>query len=92
MAANKPGSTNGLEKAFVNIWLTSHGGEDYSSGLGLMVLPTLIVGNELSILGRVGTAGGGWFLAHRDGCLQGFVDPTKIPLMTGWKEAAREPF
>ena len=46
-------------------------------GLSLMVLPTLIVGNELLILGGVGVAVGGWFLAHRHGRLQGFVDANK---------------
>jgi hypothetical protein len=46
-------------------------------GLVLMVLPTLIVGNELMILGGVGVAVGGWFLAHRHGRLQGFVDANK---------------
>ena len=46
-------------------------------GLLLMVLPTLIVGNELLILGGVGAAVGGWFLAHRHGKLQGFVDANK---------------
>jgi len=43
-------------------------------GLALMVLPTLIVGNELLILCGVGVAVGGWFLAHRHGRLQGFID------------------
>jgi hypothetical protein len=46
-------------------------------GLALMVLPTLIVGNELLIIGGVGVAVGGWFLAHRHGRLQGFVDANK---------------
>jgi len=46
-------------------------------GLALMVLPTLIVGNELMLLGGVGVAVGGWFLAHRHGRLQGFVDANK---------------
>lgn len=46
-------------------------------GLALMVLPTLVVGNELLILGGVGTAVGGWFLAHRHGRLQGLVDANK---------------
>jgi hypothetical protein len=43
-------------------------------GLALMVLPTLVVGNELIILAGVATAVGLWFLAHRHGRLQGFVD------------------
>ena len=45
-----------------------------AGGLALMVLPTLIVGHELLILGGVGVAVGGWFFAHRHGKLQGFVD------------------
>jgi len=46
-------------------------------GLALMILPTLVVGNELVILGGVGVGVGGWFLAHRHGKLQGFVDANK---------------
>ena len=46
-------------------------------GLSLMVLPTLIVGNELLILCGVGVAVGGWFLAHRHGRLRGFLDANK---------------
>ena len=42
-------------------------------GVALMVLPSLIVGNELLILGGVGVAVGGWFLAHRHGQLRGVV-------------------
>ena len=42
-------------------------------GVALMVLPTLIVGNELLILGVVVLAVGGWFLAHRHGQLRGIV-------------------
>jgi uncharacterized membrane protein YccC len=42
-------------------------------GLALMVLPSLIVGNELLILGVVALAVGGWFLAHRHGQLRGQV-------------------
>ena len=42
-------------------------------GLALMVLPTLIVGNELLILAIVLMAVGGWFLAHRHGQLRGLV-------------------
>lgn len=45
-----------------------------AGGLALMVLPTLVVGNELLILGGVGLAVGGWLLAHRHGRLRGFVD------------------
>jgi hypothetical protein len=42
-------------------------------GLALMVLPSLIVGNELLILGGVAVAVGGWFIAHRHGQLSGIV-------------------
>ena len=42
-------------------------------GVALMVLPSLIVGNELLILGAVAIAVGGWFLAHRHGQLRGIV-------------------
>ncbi len=42
-------------------------------GVALMVLPSLIVSNELLILGAVALAVGGWFLAHRHGQLRGIV-------------------
>ena len=42
-------------------------------GVALMVLPTMLVGNELLILGVVGLAVGAWFLAHRHGQLSGLV-------------------
>ena len=42
-------------------------------GVALMVLPSMVVGNELLILGGVGLAVGGWFLAHRHGELRGKV-------------------
>ena len=42
-----------------------------------MVLPTMIVGNELLILGGVAVLVGGWFLAHRYGRLRGFVDANR---------------
>ena len=42
-------------------------------GVALMVLPSLVVGNELLILGGVAVAVGGWFLAHRHGHLRGIV-------------------
>ena len=48
-----------------------------AGGLALIILPTLLVGNELLILGGVGLAVGGWFLAHRHGRLQGLVDANK---------------
>jgi hypothetical protein len=45
-------------------------------GVALMLLPSLVVGNELLILGIVGVAVGGWFLAHRHGQLRGMVAAT----------------
>jgi uncharacterized membrane protein YccC len=42
-------------------------------GVALMVLPSLVVGNELLILGGVAIAVGAWFLAHRHGQLRGTV-------------------
>jgi hypothetical protein len=48
-------------------------------GLALMVLPSLIVGNELLILGGVAVAVGGWFLAHRHGQLRGTVAASTAP-------------
>ncbi len=43
-------------------------------GITLMVLPSLIVGNELLILAGVAAAVGLWFFAHRHGQLRGLVD------------------
>ena len=48
-----------------------------AGGIALMILPSLIVGNELLILGGVGAAVGVWFLAHRHGQLRGLVDSVK---------------
>jgi len=48
-----------------------------AGGLALMVLPTLVVGNELLILLGVAAAVGLWFLAHRHGRLRGFVDANR---------------
>ena len=50
-------------------------------GLALMMLPTLIVGNELLILAGVAVAVGLWFLAHRHGQLRGLVDAAKADLV-----------
>jgi hypothetical protein len=48
-----------------------------AGGLALIVLPTLVVGNELLILAGVAAAVGLWFLAHRHGQLRGMVDANK---------------
>ncbi len=42
-------------------------------GVALIVLPSLLVGNELLILGGVAAVVGAWFLAHRHGQLRGLV-------------------
>ena len=42
-----------------------------------MILPSLIVGNELLILAGVASAVGLWFFAHRHGQLRGLVDANK---------------
>ena len=52
-------------------------------GVALMVLPSLIVGNELLILGVVGLAVGGWFLAHRHGELRGSLKSQVSSLKSG---------
>ena len=46
-------------------------------GIALMILPTLVVGNELLILGGVSAGVGVWFVAHRHGQLRGLVDAAK---------------
>jgi uncharacterized membrane protein len=43
-------------------------------GLALIVLPTVIVGNEILIMGGVAASVGLWFLAHRHGQLRGLVE------------------
>jgi len=45
-------------------------------GVALIVLPTMVVGNELLILGMVTLGVGAWFLAHRHGQLSGLVAAT----------------
>ena len=51
-------------------------------GIALMVLPTLIVGNEVLILAGVGAAVGVWFFAHRHGQLRGLVDAAESAVVT----------
>jgi uncharacterized membrane protein len=48
-----------------------------AGGIALMILPSLIAGNELLILGGVAAAVGVWFFAHRHGKLQGLVDANR---------------
>ena len=59
-------------------------------GLALMVLPTLIVGNELLILGGVALAVGGWFFSHHHGRLQGYVDANKKGIDDRLEKGRRE--
>jgi len=47
-----------------------------AGGLALMILPTLIAGNELLILCGVALTAGAWFLAHRHGQLRGLLSST----------------
>ena len=51
-----------------------------AGGIALIILPTLIVGNELLILAGFASAVGLWFLAHRHGQLRGLVDAGKSAL------------
>jgi len=51
-------------------------------GIALMILPSLIVGNELLILAGVAAAVGIWFFAHRHGQLRGLVDAAESALVT----------
>ena len=48
-----------------------------AGGIALIILPTVIVGNELLILAGVAAAVGLWFLAHRHGQLRGLVEAGK---------------
>jgi hypothetical protein len=48
-----------------------------AGGLALIILPTLIVGNELLILAGVAAAVGLWFFAYRHGQLRGLVNANK---------------
>jgi hypothetical protein len=54
-----------------------------AGGLALIILPTLVVGNELLILAGVASAVGLWFFAHRHGQLRGLVDATNPTSATG---------
>ena len=47
------------------------------AGLAMIVLPTLIVGNEILILGGAAAVAVIWWFAHRHGKLQGFVDANR---------------
>ena len=47
-----------------------------AGGLALILLPTLIAGHELIILGGVTLTAGAWFLAHRHGHLRGQLSAT----------------
>ncbi|MEI7535341.1 MAG: hypothetical protein WCK57_13320 [Verrucomicrobiae bacterium] len=48
-----------------------------AGGVALMILPSLVVGNELLILAGVAAAVGLYFFAHRHGKLRGLVDAAK---------------
>jgi len=57
-------------------------------GVALIVLPTMVVGNELLILGGVALAVGAWFLAHRHGQLSGLVAASTGSTPTGTAAAS----
>jgi hypothetical protein len=48
-----------------------------AAGLALIILPTLIVGNEILILAVAGGAAGIYWFAHRHGSLKGALDTLK---------------
>ena len=50
-------------------------------GIALMILPSLVVGNELLILAGVASAVGLWFFAHRHGQLRGLVDAAEAAVV-----------
>ncbi len=61
-------------------------------GIALMILPSLIVGNELLILGVVVLGVGAWFLAHRHGELRGFVEAAgAVPAVTATSTTTTPP-
>jgi hypothetical protein len=53
-----------------------------AGGIALMILPSLVVGNELFILAGVAAAVGLWFFAHRHGQLRGLVDAAEAAVTT----------
>ena len=53
-------------------------------GVALMILPALVVGHELLILGGVAVAVGAWFLAHRHGRLHGQLAASTQHLRSFW--------
>jgi hypothetical protein len=57
-------------------------------GVALMVLPTMVVGNELLMLGVVALVVGGWFLAHRHGQLRGAVAASAGDQTTGSNQSS----
>jgi hypothetical protein len=59
-----------------------------AGGLTLLVLPTLIAGNELFILGGVALTAGAWFLAHRHGQLRGLLTNSASPVHKNLSPAA----
>ncbi len=52
-----------------------------AGGLALIILPSLVVGNELLILAGVASAVGLWFLAHRHGQLRGLLDAAEAAVV-----------
>ena len=52
-----------------------------AGGIALMILPSLVVGNELLILAGIASAVGLWFLAHRHGQLRGLLDAAEAAVV-----------
>jgi len=52
-----------------------------AGGIALIILPSLVVGNELLILAGVASAVGLWFLAHRHGQLRGLLDAAEAAVI-----------
>ena len=52
-------------------------------GVALIVLPTMVVGNELLIMGVVALVVGAWFLAHGHGHLKGSLESQVQSLKPG---------
>ena len=51
-----------------------------AGGVALMILPSLVVGNELLILAGVAAVVGLWFFAHRHGQLRGLLDAAEAAI------------
>jgi hypothetical protein len=60
-------------------------------GVALIILPSLVVGNELLIFGGVALAIGVWFIAHCHGQPRGLIAASQQPHATVYPSLARNP-